>query len=131
MKFKLISEALILSSALSAAVYDLDNNDELERLEAEGLQFARYGEEENLKIASSNGTTGFSWLVDRGDCRNILDITNGFVFSPSSGGSDIDFDSSFGEEIFTLTAIGEGRCTFRIAYANPEDRSFSFDDYER
>ena len=74
-------------------------------------------------MASNNGSTGFSWLIDRQDCNDILDITTGFV-SNSDG-----FDTGFGEEIFTLTAVGEGDCTFRIAYANPDDRSFSFDEY--
>lgn len=77
-------------------------------------------------MASSNGTTGFSWLVDRANCRDVLDITNGFVFTASA---DASFDAAFGEEIFTLTAIGEGECVFRIAYANPDQQDFSFDGY--
>jgi hypothetical protein len=84
------------------------------------------GAEENLRVASSNGTTGFSWLVDRANCRAVLDITNGFVFTASD---DSSFDAAFGEEIFTLTAIGEGECVFRIAYANPDQQDFSFDGY--
>ena len=30
-----------------------------------------------------------------------------------------------------MTAIGEGDCTFRIAYANPADSNFSFEEYAK
>ena len=33
------------------------------------------------------------------------------------------------QELFTLSAVGEGQCTFRMAYANVADRNFSFDEY--
>ena len=116
MKLSLLTKALLFGFAVGAGVYDLDNIDELETLENEGLQFAGAGDVNNLKVASSNGSTGYSWLLDRENCDGIIDITNGYVFNPPTDGSS---DIGFGEEIFTLTATGPGQCTFQIAYAEP------------
>ena len=68
---------------LCAGIYNLDNTDTLEDLEAYGLYFPRKGGIESLSIATSSGSTGYSWLVDRGSCRGVLDITNGFIFAQS------------------------------------------------
>ena len=118
--------ASLASYAVGKTVYDLDDTTQLDDLESNGLEFEGKGSEENLKIASSNGATGFSWLIDREDCRGVVDITNGYVFTPPE--SDDGFDVGFGEEIFTLTAEEPGECVFRIAYANPS-QFISFEDY--
>ena len=68
---------------LSAGIYNLDNTDTLEDLESYGLYFSAKGRIERLTIATSSGSTGYSWLVDRGSCRGVLDITNGFIFAQS------------------------------------------------
>ena len=81
MKFQLSSLALIFGCGLSAGTYDLDNTAILSDLENEGLYFEGEGATENLSIASSSGSSGFSWLVERRTCRGIIDVTNGVVFA--------------------------------------------------
>ena len=125
MKFSLISKALLFGCALGQKVYDLDDTQELAELESSGLQFEGAGAQENLKVASSNGSTGYSWLVDRENCDGIVDITNGYVFNPPAANST---EPGFGEEIFTLTATGPGECKFQIAYAEPS-KFVNFEDH--
>ena len=125
MKFSLV--AALAGFVMGKGVYNLDDTAELAALELDGLYLAGAGASENLKVASSNGATGFSWLIDRDDCRGVIDITNGYVFVPPA--TNDGFDVGFGEEIFTLTATEPGACTFRIAYANPAQFT-TFDDYE-
>ena len=78
------------------------------------------GDTAALSIATSTENTGFSWLVDRTNCKNIIEISNGFITSST--------DENLAQEIFTLSAVGEGECNFRIVYANPST-IVSFDDY--
>ena len=109
MKFSLISKALLLAGALSQQVYDLDNTDEVAKLKSEGLQLDGVGAEENLKVASSSPTSAYSWIIDRDNCRGIVDITNGFVAPPET---EDQFSTDFGSEVFTVTALAPGDCTF-------------------
>ena len=88
MKFQLATFALIFVSALSAGIYDLDNTEVLRELESEGLYLEGEGSTENLSIASTSGSSGFSWLVERRGCRGILDVTNGVVFAQPIEGDD-------------------------------------------
>ena len=114
-----------MAGALSQKVYDLDNTDEIAQLKSEGLQLDGVGAEENLKVASSSPTSAYSWIIDRDSCRGIADITNGFVAPPET---DDEFSTDFGSEVFTVTALAQGDCTFQIAYAVPQD-FVSFEDY--
>ena len=88
MKFQLATFALIFVSALGAGIYDLDNTAVLRELESEGLYLEGEGSTENLSIASTSGSSGFSWLVERRGCRGILDVTNGVVFAQPIEGDD-------------------------------------------
>ena len=81
MKLQLVQLALLFGYVLSAGIYNLDNTDTLAELESDGLYFTGKGDIESLSIATSSGSTGYSWLVDRGSCRGVIDITNGFVFA--------------------------------------------------
>ena len=66
-------------------------------------------------------------MPDRDNCQGIIDITSGFVSDQSSEVSE----SGLAQELFTLSAVGEGQCTFRMAYANVADRNFSFEEYAK
>ena len=125
MKFALLAQALLFAGALSQQVYDLDNPEEVAALESEGLLLAGVGAEESLKVASSSPTSAYSWIIDRDNCRGIVDITSGFV-APAASDDGLSVD--FGEEVFTVSALAPGDCTFQIAYAVPRD-FVSFEDY--
>ena len=88
----------------------------------------------SLSIATSSGTTGFTWVVDRKDCEGVLEITNGFIFNQPIDGdskSELLIQNGLVEELFTLFAIAEGSCTFRMAYARPSETAFSFSEYQK
>ena len=78
-----------------------------------------------MKVASTNGTSGYSWLVDRENCTGIIDVTNEYFYNSASEDS-VYF--SFGIEIFTLTAQGPGECLIQLAYADPKNFA-SFEDH--
>ena len=134
MKLYLVTLVLLFGCVLGEEIYDLDDSRVLQDLESDGLYFKGEGIIESLRISTSSGSTGFSWLIDRGSCRGIIDVTNGFVFSQPDGideNTGLLISSGSLEEIFTITALDKGQCTFRIAYANPGTGAFSFDDYSK
>ena len=123
---KYLSQPLALAGvALATTVYDLDNNSVLAELEADGLEFAGPGPAYALSIATSSQASSFSWIPDRDNCQDILDITSGFTSQQPNGDSESGLDMV----LFTLSAVGNGDCTFRMAYANVANREFSFDEY--
>ena len=68
-----------------------------------------------MKITSNNGSTGYSWIIDKQSCNGILDITQKYwYYEPEENDG---WDVGYGEEIFTLTALKFGNCDFRMAYA--------------
>ena len=113
LKNKLILLATTLSAVLADFVHDLDDEDHLADIQSTGINLSNVNKEAFLKV-SSNQSTGYSWIVDYDDCEDILDITSGYVTYENDGNS---FSGAGGEEVFTLTAVGYGKCDFTIAYA--------------
>lgn len=110
------NKLLLLAATLSAAafaeyVHDLDDEDHLNEISMSGIILSNQNKKAFMKV-SSNQSTGYSWIVDYDDCRDILEITSGYVTYEND-----DFAGAGGEEVFTLTAVGFGECDFRIAYA--------------
>ena len=116
MKITFSSLALLFVTALSAGINDLDNSKVLRDLESNGLYFEGRGSTEHLSVDSASDETSFAWLVDRNDCRGIIDITSGVILVGNDSSDDFASSDKF-EEHFTLSAVGEGKCTFRMAYA--------------
>ena len=81
---------------------------------ASGINLSKQNNVAIFKITSNNGSTGYTWFMDRAECEKILDMDQGYVYYESGNN---ERDDGFGEEIFTLTAKNYGTCTFRLAYA--------------
>ena len=108
MKLYLVTLVLLFGCVLGEEIYNLDDSRVLQTLESDGLFFQGKGVTESLRISTSSGSTGFSWLIDRSSCRGFLDITNGFVFSQPDGTDEntgLLISSGSLEEIFTITAL--------------------------
>ena len=96
-------------------VHDLDDQDHLDLISENGINMNKQNKKVYMKVTSNNGSTGYTWIIDHDECKDILDIESGYVYyEPESNDA---FDIGYGEEIFTLTAKKYGTCTFRIAYA--------------
>ena len=120
--------AILIGLAQAEKVHDLDDEDELAAIRQAGLALSTAGgDEAYLKATSNNGSTGYTWIIDHKGCKDVVVIESGYVYYPPE--NDDGFDTGYGEEIFTVTAVGQGECTFRIAYARAWEFS-SFEDYE-
>ena len=80
-----------------------------------------------MKVTSNNGSTGYSWMIDYEECKDVIKIVSGYVYYEPE--EEDGFGVGYGEEIFTVTAKGKGECTFRIAYARAWE-FVSFEDYK-
>ena len=79
-----------------------------------------------MKVTSNNGSTGYTWMIDYEECKDVIKIVSGYVYYEPE--EEDGFGVGYGEEIFTVTAKGKGECTFRIAYARAWE-FVSFEDY--
>ena len=89
-----------------------------------GINLSKQNNVAYFKITSNNGSTGYSWFMDKAECAGILDMESGYVYYEPENNDE--WDVGYGKEIFTLTAKKYGSCTFRIAYA----RSWEWVDFD-
>ena len=120
--------ATFISLTQADAVHNLDDESHLAEISSAGLTLSKdNGHEVSMKIASNNGSTGYTWIIDHQGCAGVVRIESGYVFYPPA--EDDGFDVGYGEEVFTVNAEEEGECTFMIAYAKAWE-FVSFEDYE-
>ena len=101
--------------------HNLDDQQHLSMITQSGIKLSQNIPTTYLTISSNGGSTGYSWILDRQSCYNVVQIDAEYVYSPPSD----DVVGSSGQEVYTLTAEKYGKCTFRIAFA----RSWEFLDF--
>lgn len=72
--------------------------------------------------ATSNPTTGYEWIVEDESCGGKVNISQDYEPDDKSG----TLMGGGGVATFKLSAVEEGKCTFRAAY----DQYWEFDGFE-
>ena len=89
---------------------DLDDQDVLGKLSTSGLRLTR-GQTSTFE-KRENASTGYTWIRDESECEGIVTFEETTI-SPEECCGYPD------TRVYTVTAVGQGECTFRIAEARP------------
>ena len=99
----------------------LNEQETVQQLEDEGLTLCVGCQQEF--IAHENGSTGYQWIINTEDCsKEVVGFETSFDYQcddESDGGCG-------GERSFTFTGVGQGQCTYKMAYMHPWE--FDWDD---
>ena len=103
-------------------IHDLTTKSGRNKIEREGFNLNSTPYLVHFKVSTdySLASQGYIWIVDGNRCGGILH---------SKSATPVFVADGQGEEVFTLTAYSFGECTYRIAFANPNQFT-GFDEYE-
>ena len=92
--------SLMSTLAQGRYIHNLDDQAHLSVITESGITLSQINPYAYLKISSNNGSTGYSWILDRQSCFNVVEIDAQYVYSPPEN----EFVGASGEERYTLTA---------------------------